>query len=69
MVWEGKGRQPRRGKRHVAHGETLAAHRLELEITESVLLAETDNNLATLHRLRELGVRISLDISEPAIRV
>lgn len=39
----------------------LASHRLELEITESVLLADTDANLSTLRRLRGLGVRISLD--------
>ena len=39
----------------------LPAHRLELEITESVLLAETDSNLATLHQLREIGVHISMD--------
>jgi diguanylate cyclase (GGDEF)-like protein/PAS domain S-box-containing protein len=39
----------------------LPAARLELEITESVLLAETDANLQTLHQLRELGVRISMD--------
>jgi diguanylate cyclase (GGDEF)-like protein/PAS domain S-box-containing protein len=39
----------------------LAPNRLELEITESVLLAENDANLATLHQLRKLGVRISMD--------
>jgi EAL domain-containing protein (putative c-di-GMP-specific phosphodiesterase class I) len=39
----------------------LPAQRLELEITESVLLGETDYNLATLHQLREIGVRISMD--------
>ncbi len=39
----------------------LAAHRVDLEITESVLLAENSVNVATLHRLRGLGVRISLD--------
>jgi diguanylate cyclase (GGDEF)-like protein len=39
----------------------LAPHRLELEVTESVLLANTDDTLATLHRLRALGVRIALD--------
>ena len=39
----------------------LAPQRLELEITESVLLAETESNLATLHQLRGLGVRISMD--------
>jgi diguanylate cyclase (GGDEF)-like protein/PAS domain S-box-containing protein len=39
----------------------LPASRLELEITETVLLGETDANLATLHQLRQLGVRISMD--------
>ncbi len=39
----------------------LSAARLELEITETVLLGETESNLATLHQLRELGVRISMD--------
>lgn len=39
----------------------LPAHRLELEITESVLLVETRDNLAILHQLRALGVHISLD--------
>ena len=38
-----------------------APRRLELEITESVLLADTEANLATLHKLREIGVRISMD--------
>jgi diguanylate cyclase (GGDEF)-like protein/PAS domain S-box-containing protein len=39
----------------------LSPLRLELEITESLLLAETETNLAILHQLRELGVSISLD--------
>ena len=39
----------------------LAPERLELEITESLLLADTDSVLEVLHRLRGLGVRISLD--------
>jgi diguanylate cyclase (GGDEF)-like protein/PAS domain S-box-containing protein len=39
----------------------LSAVRLELEITESIFLAETDTNLAILHQLRALGVRISMD--------
>ncbi|KQP30058.1 diguanylate cyclase [Methylobacterium sp. Leaf104] len=39
----------------------LAPERLELEITETVLLVENAANLATLHRLRALGVRIALD--------
>jgi diguanylate cyclase (GGDEF)-like protein/PAS domain S-box-containing protein len=39
----------------------LPAHRLELEITESVLLQNSEATLATLHALRGGGVRISLD--------
>ncbi len=39
----------------------LAPHRLELEITESVLLEATAATLSTLHQLRQLGVRIALD--------
>jgi len=39
----------------------LPGHRLELEITETVLLQDTDATLATLHQLRELGVCISVD--------
>ena len=39
----------------------LAPERLEIEITEGALLADTDNVLATLHALRELGVKISMD--------
>ena len=39
----------------------LPAGRLELEITESVFLAESKTNLATLHSLRALGVTIAMD--------
>jgi EAL domain-containing protein (putative c-di-GMP-specific phosphodiesterase class I) len=39
----------------------LAAKRLEVEITEGVLLEESEKTLQTLHRLRELGVRVSMD--------
>ena len=39
----------------------LAPHRLELEITESVLLQSNETTLRRLHQLRELGVRISMD--------
>lgn len=35
--------------------------RLELEITENVLLQDSEVNIATLHKLRDFGVRISLD--------
>ncbi len=39
----------------------LDPSRLELEITENVLMNDSDSNLRTLHSLRSLGVRISLD--------
>jgi diguanylate cyclase (GGDEF)-like protein len=39
----------------------LEAARLELEITESVLLLDNAATLETLHQLKNLGVRISMD--------
>src|SRR5262249_55993738 len=39
----------------------LPAKRLQLEITESVLMHNTFGTLATLHKLRELGVQIAMD--------
>jgi diguanylate cyclase (GGDEF)-like protein len=39
----------------------LSPTQLELEITESVLLEETDATLRTLHQLRSFGIRVSLD--------
>ncbi|WP_051220882.1 EAL domain-containing protein [Erythrobacter cryptus] len=39
----------------------LAPGRLELEITESIFIADVDATLATLHSLRNLGIRIALD--------
>ena len=39
----------------------LPASRLELEITESVLLHDNAATVATLHQLRSLGVRIAMD--------
>lgn len=47
--------------RTVLAGSGLPAERLELEVTESILLEESEANLATLRRLRALGVGISLD--------
>jgi EAL domain-containing protein (putative c-di-GMP-specific phosphodiesterase class I) len=41
----------------------LDAKRLELEITEGVLLEENEQNLATLRRLKDLGVSIQLTTS------
>jgi EAL domain-containing protein (putative c-di-GMP-specific phosphodiesterase class I) len=39
----------------------LAASRLELEITEAVLIRDDEAALAILHDLRAIGVRIALD--------
>ncbi|GAC1339076.1 MAG: EAL domain-containing protein [Beijerinckiaceae bacterium] len=39
----------------------LPARRLELEITEAVLIRDDETAITTLHQLRELGVRIALD--------
>jgi diguanylate cyclase (GGDEF)-like protein len=39
----------------------LPASRLELEITEAVLIRDDEAALAILHSLREIGVRIALD--------
>jgi len=39
----------------------LPAHRLELEITESLLLQDCDINAAILDQLRDLGIKISMD--------
>lgn len=39
----------------------LPAQRLELEITEAVLIHDDETALAVLHQLRRMGVRIALD--------
>ncbi|TDW33418.1 diguanylate cyclase (GGDEF)-like protein [Rhizobium azibense] len=39
----------------------LSAFQLELEITESVLLTDSETALATLHHIKKLGVRIAMD--------
>jgi diguanylate cyclase (GGDEF)-like protein len=39
----------------------LPANRLELEITEAVLIRDDESTLAILHQLRKLGVRIGMD--------
>jgi EAL domain-containing protein (putative c-di-GMP-specific phosphodiesterase class I) len=39
----------------------LAPHRLELEITESVLLQNSHATLGTLRRLHDLGIAIAMD--------
>lgn len=39
----------------------LPPEHLELEITESLILAQSSDNLAAIRQLRELGVRIAMD--------
>ncbi|WP_052215191.1 bifunctional diguanylate cyclase/phosphodiesterase [Belnapia sp. F-4-1] len=39
----------------------LAPGRLQLEVTEGIMLTDTDETLATLARLRELGVSLAMD--------
>ncbi len=43
------------------HESGLHPDRLELEITETVMLQDTDAVLATLHQLRALGINIAMD--------
>ncbi|MEJ0012618.1 MAG: EAL domain-containing protein [Bauldia sp.] len=39
----------------------IAASRLEIEITETALMQNTETTLSALHRLHSLGIRISMD--------
>ena len=39
----------------------LPPARLEIEITEAVLMQNTEATIATLHRLRDLGVHVTMD--------
>ena len=42
-------------------GASLRACRLEIEITETVLLQDTDATIRILHELKDLGVQIAMD--------
>jgi len=46
---------------HTLQVTGLPAHRLEIEITESLLLRDIEENLTTLRALKDLGVHISMD--------
>jgi EAL domain-containing protein (putative c-di-GMP-specific phosphodiesterase class I) len=43
------------------HETGLDPNRLELEITETIMLQDTEAALAVLHRLRDLGASIAMD--------
>jgi diguanylate cyclase (GGDEF)-like protein len=47
--------------RSIISDSGLPPHRLELEITETVLIEKNEENLAILHELKSLGVSIVLD--------
>ena len=47
--------------RHVLAETGLEPHRLELEITEGVFMANNESTLSTLRQLKQFGARISLD--------
>jgi len=49
------------GVRAILDDTGLDPHRLELELTESVLMRDTLPATATLHALKDLGVRIAVD--------
>jgi diguanylate cyclase (GGDEF)-like protein len=49
------------GVLHALADTGLAPERLELEVTEGVLLQDSSNTMAVLHQLRQLGVRITMD--------
>jgi diguanylate cyclase (GGDEF)-like protein len=46
---------------HALQLSGLPPQRLEVEVTESVMLQDQEQSVALLHRLRELGVRIAMD--------
>jgi diguanylate cyclase (GGDEF)-like protein len=39
----------------------ISAHQLELELTESMLMNEPERAIETMHKLKQVGVKISLD--------
>ena len=47
--------------KHALEKSNLAPHRLEIEVTESLLIDNTEEVLRTLKALKELGVKIALD--------
>jgi diguanylate cyclase (GGDEF)-like protein len=56
-----KGEGLVRGVFNAVAAAGIAPSRLELEITESVLLQNSEATLSLLHQLRALGVRVSMD--------
>lgn len=46
---------------NVLHGSRVKGHRLELELTESVLMANPDHAIEALTQIKALGVRVAID--------
>lgn len=45
----------------IAHEFDIAPHQMEVELTESVAMQDSEQHVAKLHALRDLGVRVSVD--------
>ena len=45
----------------IAHEFDIAPHQLEVELTESVAMQDSEQHVAKLHALRDLGIRVSVD--------
>ncbi len=45
----------------IAHEFDIAPHQMEVELTESVAMQDSEHHVAKLHALRDLGVRVSVD--------
>ncbi|MCB1190928.1 MAG: EAL domain-containing protein [Leptospiraceae bacterium] len=47
--------------KHISNEAGISLNCLELEITESVIMSQTEKNIATLDALRNLGLQLSVD--------
>jgi diguanylate cyclase (GGDEF)-like protein/PAS domain S-box-containing protein len=45
----------------IAHEFDIAPHQIEVELTESVAMQDSEQHVTKLHALRDLGVRVSVD--------
>jgi diguanylate cyclase (GGDEF)-like protein/PAS domain S-box-containing protein len=45
----------------IAHEFDIAPHQVEVELTESVAMQDSEQHVTKLHALRDLGVRVSVD--------
>jgi diguanylate cyclase (GGDEF)-like protein/PAS domain S-box-containing protein len=45
----------------IAHEFDIAPHQMEVELTESVAMQDSEQHVTKLHALRDLGVRVSVD--------